>query len=251
MADYKSTGERIQELRKLAENAPPNIREQCLREVEHLETLMTRRHAEILRLNKAKNIKISERLQEVMELKQLTAADIAEGTGIPTPVIQAYVAGNHTPSNDQITILAKYLNVSELWLLGRDVPMLYNSEKISCMEVRTIKLEWKTLDAIFGAIFKEILGKTIKCEADFDTYDYWGVRFVNYEMPLDEIETVCSSVQANEKEHKDAFPAEDENVSRDFGEAITSKLLSKHLGYTWKKEFADEDALYLIECADF
>ena len=116
------------------------------------------------------------------------------------------------------------------------------------MEVSTIKLEWKALDAIFEAIFKEILGKTIKCEADFDTYDYWGVRFMNYEMPLVEIETVCSYVQANEKERKDAFPVEGARVSRDFGEAITSKLLSKHLGYTWKKGFADDDALYLIEC---
>ena len=116
------------------------------------------------------------------------------------------------------------------------------------MEVRTTKFEWKELDAIFEAIFKEILGKTIKCWADFDTYDYWGVRFVDYEMPLDEIETVCSYVQANEKERKDAFPMEDETITRDFGAGITSKLLSKYLGYTWKKEIADEDALYLIEC---
>ena len=119
------------------------------------------------------------------------------------------------------------------------------------MEVRTIKLEWNELDAIFEAIFKKILGKTIKCEADFDTYDYWGVRFVNYEMPLDEIETVCSSVQANEKERKDAFPVDSARISRDFGAVITSKLLSKYLGCAWKKDFADDDALYLIECTDF
>lgn len=116
------------------------------------------------------------------------------------------------------------------------------------MEVRTTKLEWEELDTLFEAVFKEILGKTIKCAADFDSYDYWGVRFVDYEMSVDEIETVCSCVHANEKERKDAFPVEGARVSRDFGATIASKLLSRYLGYTWKKEFADEDALYLIEC---
>lgn len=119
------------------------------------------------------------------------------------------------------------------------------------MEVRTIKFEWEALDAIFEEIFKNILNKTIECLVDCDDYDYWGVRFVDYEMPLDEIEKVYSYASANEKERGDAFPVEDENVCRDFGVKISVKLLSKHLGYTWKKQFADEDALYLIECADF
>lgn len=117
------------------------------------------------------------------------------------------------------------------------------------MKVNTIKLEWKALDTIFEAIFLKVLGKPIQCTVDFDSYDYWGVRFVDYEMSVDEIETVCSYVHANEKERKDAFPVEGASVSRDFGAGISSKLLSNHLGYTWKKQFADEDALYLIECA--
>lgn len=117
------------------------------------------------------------------------------------------------------------------------------------MEVRTMKLEWDELNTLFETIFKEILGKTIECLVDCDSYDYWGVKFVDYEMPIGEIETVCSFVHANEKERKDAFPVEDESVARDFGVNIASKLLSNHLGFTWKKQFADEDALYLIECA--
>lgn len=116
------------------------------------------------------------------------------------------------------------------------------------MKVNTIKLEWKALDMIFEAIFLKVLGKTIQCTVDFDSYDYWGVKFFDYEMPIDEIEAVCSFVHANEKERKDAFPMEDESVARDLGVSIASKLLSNHLGFTWKKEFADEDALYLIEC---
>lgn len=116
------------------------------------------------------------------------------------------------------------------------------------MEVRTMKLEWVELSTLFETIFKEILGKTIQCTVDFDSYDYWGVKFVDYEMPLNEIVAVCALVHANEKECKEAFPVEGASVSRDFGAGIASKLLSKHLGCTWKKQFADEEALYLIEC---
>ncbi len=116
------------------------------------------------------------------------------------------------------------------------------------MEVRTTKLEWDELNTLFETIFKEILGKTIQCTVDFDSYDYWGVKFEDYGMPLNEIVAVCSFVHANEKECKDAFPMEDERVACDFGMSISTKLLSNHLGYTWEKEFADEDALYLIEC---
>ena len=117
------------------------------------------------------------------------------------------------------------------------------------MEVKTIKLKWGELDTLFEVFFKQILGKTIKCNVDCDNYDYWGVRFVDYQMPIDEIEAVCTFVHANEKERKEALPFDDETVTRDLGMSISAKLLSMFLGYTWKKEFADEDALYLIECA--
>ena len=35
-----------------------------------------------------------------------------------------------------------------------------------------------------------------------------------------------------------------------FGLSIATKILSHQLGCTWKKIFADEDALYLLECED-
>jgi hypothetical protein len=119
------------------------------------------------------------------------------------------------------------------------------------MEVRTIKMEWDELDSLFENFFKEVLDKTIKCHVDFDDQTYWGVRFKDYEMPVDEVETVCYAVKANQAERKEAFPPDEgETHSRDFGLSIATKILSYHLGCTWQKIFADEDALYLIECTD-
>ena len=119
------------------------------------------------------------------------------------------------------------------------------------MEVRTIKMEWEELDKLFENFFREVLGKTIKCYVDFDDQTYWGVRFKDYEMPIDEVETVCYSVKANQAERVEAFPPDEgETTSRDFGLSISTKILSFQLGCTWKKIFADEDALYLLECED-
>ena len=62
---------------------------------------------------------------------------------------------------------------------------------------------------------------------------------------------VYHAVKANQEERKEAFPPEDgDAVSHDFGLSISAKILSHHLGCTWKKIFADEDALYLLECSD-
>ena len=119
------------------------------------------------------------------------------------------------------------------------------------MDVRTIKLDWEELDSLFENFFKEVLGKTIMCHVDFDDQTYWGVRFKDYEMPVEEVEAICYAVKANQAERKEAFPPDEgETHSRDFGLSIASKILSYHLGCTWKKIFADEDALYLIECSD-
>jgi hypothetical protein len=119
------------------------------------------------------------------------------------------------------------------------------------MEVKTIKLSWEKLDSLFENFFKDVLGKSIKCRVDFDDQTYWGVRFEGYEMPMSEVETVCYAVKANQEERVEAFPPDEgETTSRDFGLSIATKILSHCLGCKWKKIFADEDALYLLECSD-
>jgi hypothetical protein len=72
-----------------------------------------------------------------------------------------------------------------------------------------------------------------------------------YEMPMSEVETVCYAVKVNQEERVEAFPPDEgETTSKDFGLSIATKILSYCLGCKWKKIFADEDALYLLECED-
>lgn len=65
----------------------------------------------------------SERLRELMALKDLRQIDIAEKTGLGKSAISQYVSGKITPKQDKVYILAERLNVSPAWLMGYDVPM--------------------------------------------------------------------------------------------------------------------------------
>ena len=117
------------------------------------------------------------------------------------------------------------------------------------MEVKTLKFEWKELDTIFEAILNKILNKKIVCSLSADQYDYWAVSFVNYRMPIDEIQKVCDYVKATQDNIEEAFPFEGEDTSRDLGMGVSEKLLSQYLNTTWKKTYADDEVLYLIECS--
>lgn len=71
----------------------------------------------------SQKMEFKERLQEVMRLKGVRATDIAQHTSIPKGAISYYLSGKSQPKADRLHILAKYLNVSEAWLLGFDVAM--------------------------------------------------------------------------------------------------------------------------------
>lgn len=75
-------------------------------------------------MNKPKKIEVKDRLREVIALQQLRVADIAKYTDIPLNTLYYYISGKSEPSIDRIIVLAKYFNVSELWLLGHEVPMI-------------------------------------------------------------------------------------------------------------------------------
>ena len=72
--------------------------------------------------NWVKNATTSERLQEIMRIRDMKQADLARATGISRGAISNYVLGRYEPKSDVINKLAKALNCSEMWLWGYDVP---------------------------------------------------------------------------------------------------------------------------------
>ena len=75
---------------------------------------------------------VSQRLKEIMELKGLKQVDIIKmsepygkevGIKLGKSHISQYISGKTEPRIDVIAVLAKTLDVSELWLMGEDVDM--------------------------------------------------------------------------------------------------------------------------------
>lgn len=72
--------------------------------------------------NYEKVVSTSERLREAMNDAGKKQADLARETGLDTGLLSRYVAGTYEPKARAIGMLARALDVSEMWLWGYDVP---------------------------------------------------------------------------------------------------------------------------------
>jgi len=66
----------------------------------------------------------AKRLQEAMEIKDVTAADISRGTDISTAAISRYLRGAYVPKHEKMLALANFLGVNRQWLMGYDVSVV-------------------------------------------------------------------------------------------------------------------------------
>lgn len=66
---------------------------------------------------------LKDRLRKIMSLRNVKPIELSQSTGIPKSAISQYMSGYTKPKQDRIYMICKYLNISEAWLLGYDVPM--------------------------------------------------------------------------------------------------------------------------------
>ena len=81
-----------------------------------------------------------DRLNQIMQEKNITSMELCEKTGIPKSAMSQYRSGSFKPKADRIYLLSKALNVSEAWLMGYDVPMEKVSNLVPLKKVRYIPL---------------------------------------------------------------------------------------------------------------
>lgn len=67
---------------------------------------------------------LKNRLQKALDYNDKKAADLAKDLNIPKSAISQYLSGRskNMPS-ERMYAICKYLNVSEAWMMGFDVPM--------------------------------------------------------------------------------------------------------------------------------
>ena len=63
-----------------------------------------------------------ERIREAMDTIGMSQADLTASTGLSHSTISRYVSGKMEPKQKAISLLARALGVTEMWLWGYDVP---------------------------------------------------------------------------------------------------------------------------------
>ena len=67
------------------------------------------------------------RLKKALSMNNMSQTELSNKTKIDKSLISNYLSGNYKAKQDNLFILAKALNVSEVWLMGFDVT--YNGDK--------------------------------------------------------------------------------------------------------------------------
>ena len=113
----------------------------------------------------------------------------------------------------------------------------------------TIYLSWEELSAIFSALLSKLLGKTVKCRAKEDDYDYWAVMT---DIGLNDADMghVCIHAgQTGEALVEELPSSTGDDMYHSISMMLAEKLLSKELGVSWECTHVDaEDGLYFIGC---
>lgn len=91
----------------------------------------------------------SNRLNKAIRLRNIKPIELSEKTGIDKSKISSYMSGRYKAKQDGVYLLAQALNVSEVWLMGYDVPMesipIKNIEKIQIPLLGTVKAGYNYL----------------------------------------------------------------------------------------------------------
>jgi bifunctional S24 family peptidase/transcriptional regulator len=64
--------------------------------------------------------KFIERLNSILQKRNLSQADLSKMTGIRSSSISDWLNGKYEPKQDKISIIAEALNISPVWLIGYD-----------------------------------------------------------------------------------------------------------------------------------
>ena len=66
---------------------------------------------------------IKVRMKQALQMRNMKQAELAEKTGIDKGQISSYISGRYKPKQENLSLMAVALDVSDYWLMGLDVPM--------------------------------------------------------------------------------------------------------------------------------
>lgn len=88
------------------------------------------------------------RIEKALFIRKMKQSELCKYAGIPKSSLSLYLSGAYEPKQDRLYKMATILNVSEIWLMGYDVPM-ERKEYISTIELTDTE---KTMLELFRQI---------------------------------------------------------------------------------------------------
>lgn len=85
------------------------------------------------------NDTFGKRLNYALKYRNKKAADVAKGTGLSQSIISQYLKDKFEAKNDKALLIANYLNINVMWLMGIDDNMFNSSslKKDDSIEIKT------------------------------------------------------------------------------------------------------------------
>ena len=68
-------------------------------------------------------IAMNVRMKQALQMRGMKQVELADKTGIDKGQISSYLSGKYKPKQENLSLMAVALNVSEYWLMGMDVAM--------------------------------------------------------------------------------------------------------------------------------
>lgn len=81
------------------------------------------------------NYERQNRIAEALKIRNLKQVELVEKTGLSKSAINNWIAQRWQPKDKSLAIMARALNVSEMWLAGYDVPMERPAEQVAMDEL--------------------------------------------------------------------------------------------------------------------
>lgn len=100
-----------------------------------------------------KRSELKERLQYALDIREKKAVDLSKDLNIPKSAISQYLSGkSQKMDSKRLYAICNYLNVSEPWLLGFDVPMEKSIEQKNNNIIVDVVARMRTDKDFFDAI---------------------------------------------------------------------------------------------------
>lgn len=74
-------------------------------------------------MNKDKIESSGKRIEKALAIRKMKQSELCKLADVPKSSLSLYLKGAYEPKQDRIYKMANVLNVSEVWLMGYDVPM--------------------------------------------------------------------------------------------------------------------------------